>query len=89
MWTPLEGCFRKVFIASFRGRSRTPANSKMKFFMTGVNGFQPLTFVPKGSILDVAGVLNQPLTSNNEKKAFLGIFVTYFKVTKQPGQCFI
>ena len=86
MWTPLEGCFRKVFSASFKGGSRTPANSKIKFFMTVANGFQPLTFVTKGSTLDVAGVLNPPLTSNNNKKMFLGIFVTYFKFMKQLEQ---
>ena len=86
MWTLLEGCFHKVFSASFKGGSRIPANSKMKFFMIVVNVFQPLTFAGKGSVLDVAGVLNPPLTSSNKKKMFLGIFVTYFKLMKQHEQ---
>ena len=71
MWTTLEGCFCKVFSASFKGGSRTHANSKMKFFMTVENCLQPLTFVTK---------------SNKKKKMFLGIFVTYFKLMKQPEQ---
>ena len=37
------------------------AISKMKFFVTFVNGFQLLTNVTKKSILDITGVLDPPL----------------------------
>ena len=48
---------------SSRGGSRTAATSKMKRFVIIVNGFQPLTIIPNGSILDVAAVLDPPLSS--------------------------
>ena len=43
---------------SFRGGSRTAATSKMERFMIIVNGWKPLTIITKGSILDVAVVLD-------------------------------
>ena len=46
-----------------RGVSRTTAKSKMEFFVTKVNDFQPLTFVTKSSILDFAIVLDMPLST--------------------------
>ena len=45
----------------YRGGSRTAATSKMELFVIIVNGFQPLTFITKCSILDVAAVLDPPL----------------------------
>ena len=45
-----------------RGGSRTAATSKMEFFVIIVNGFQPLTIIIKRSILDVAAVLDPPLS---------------------------
>ena len=45
----------------FRDGSRTAATSKMDIFVIIVNGFQPLTVITKGSILDVAAVLDPPL----------------------------
>ena len=48
-------------MSKLRGVSRTPATSKMKFFVTLVNGFQPLINVTKNSMLDVAGILETPL----------------------------
>ena len=47
---------------SFRGGSRTAATSKMERFVIIVNGFQPLTIITKCSILDVAAVLDPPLS---------------------------
>ena len=46
---------------SIRGRSRAVAISKTEHFVIIVNGFQPLTIVTKGSILDVAAALDPPL----------------------------
>ena len=46
---------------SFRGWSRAAATSKMECFVIIVNGFQPLTFMTKHSILDVAAALDPPL----------------------------
>ena len=45
-----------------RGGSRTAATSKMELFVIIVNGCQPLTIITKCSILDVAAVLDPPLT---------------------------
>ena len=47
---------------SQRGGSRTAATSKMELFVIIVNGFQPLTIMTKCSILDVATVLDLPLS---------------------------
>ena len=49
--------------SSSRGGSRTAAASKMERFVIIVNSFQPLTIITKGSILDVAAVLDPPLTT--------------------------
>ena len=51
---------------SIRGGSRTAAASKMERFVIIVNGFQPLTIITKRSILDVAAVLDPPLSINSE-----------------------
>ena len=48
-------------MSKLRDGPRTPATSKMKFFVTLVNGFQPLTNVTTNSMLDLAGVLETPL----------------------------
>ena len=44
-----------------RGGSRAAATSKVERFVIIVNGLQPLTIIPKRSILDVAAVLHLPL----------------------------
>ena len=54
---------RKQLGITSRGRSRTAATKKIKLFVIIVNGFQPLTIITKSSILDVAVVLDPPLTS--------------------------
>ena len=48
------------------GESRAVATSKMECFMIIVNGFQLLTIITKHSILDVAAVLDPPLSTNND-----------------------
>ena len=45
------------------GVSRTAATSKIERFVIIVNGWKPLTIITKRSILDVAAVLDPPLTS--------------------------
>ena len=50
------------FVNSLRGGSRTVATSKMERFVIIVNGFQPLTIITKQSILDVAVVLDPPVS---------------------------
>ena len=45
-----------------RGGSRVAAISKMERFVKIVNGCKPLTIITKRSILDVAAVLDPPLT---------------------------
>ena len=52
-----------------RSGSRTAATSKMEHFVIIFNGWKPLTIITKGSILDVAAVLDPPL--------FLTYLVTY------------
>ena len=51
-----------MFFSSIDG-SRTAATTKMERFVIIVNGFQPLTIITKRSILDVAAVLDPPLSS--------------------------
>ena len=54
---------------SFRGGCRTAATSKMEHFLIIVNGQKPSTVITKCSILDVAAVLDPPLSktcSNNK-----------------------
>ena len=46
-----------------QGGSRTAASSKMELFVIIVNGFQPLSIITKCSMLDVAAVLDPPLTN--------------------------
>ena len=50
----------QIFIC--RARTRTAATSKVELFVIIVNGFQPLTIITKSSTLDVAAVLDPPLT---------------------------
>ena len=62
--TPLHMIFSKTnaYVKS-KGESRTAATSKMERFAIINNGFQPLTIIPKCSILDVAAVLDLHLKS--------------------------
>ena len=46
------------------GGSRTAATSKKERFVIIVNGWKPLTIITKYSILDVASVLDPPLTTH-------------------------
>ena len=48
-----------------RGESRNAATSKMERFVVIVNGFYPLTIITKGSILDVAAVLDPSLQTTS------------------------
>ena len=64
---PLHACaYQRVRIVSFRGGSRTAATSKMECLVIIVNGFQPLTAMTKRSILDVAAVLDPPLSFSEQ-----------------------
>ena len=51
-----------IFSVTYRGGSRTAATSTMVLFVKIVNGFQLLTISIKRFILDVAPVLDPPLT---------------------------
>ena len=53
--------YRRGF-KSIRGGSRAAATSKMERFVIIVNGWKPLTIITKRSILDVAAVLDPPLS---------------------------
>ena len=64
---------------SFRGGSKTAAITKTEHFVIIVNSWKPLTIITKRSILDVAAVLDPPLSfaSNGfQQYAFLSIFPT-------------
>ena len=52
----------KITLVMIRGGSRAAATSKMERFVIIVNGFQPLTIITKQSILDVAVVLDPPVS---------------------------
>ena len=45
-----------------RVKPRTAATSKMELFVIIVNGWKPLIIITKSIILDVAAVLDPPLT---------------------------
>ena len=47
---------------SIRGGSRAAATSKMERFMIIVNGWKQSTIIRKSSLLDVAAVLDPPLS---------------------------
>ena len=52
----------KNLVQTIRGGSRTAATSKMEHFVIIVNDWKPLTIITKSSMLDVAAVLDPPLT---------------------------
>ena len=54
----------KLLDAAIKGGSRIAATSKMERFVIIANRFQPLTIITKRSILDVAAILDPPLTSD-------------------------
>ena len=47
---------------SIRGGPRTAATSNLELFVIIVSGWKPLTIITKSSILEVATVLDPPLT---------------------------
>ena len=53
---------RLISVPIIRGGSRAAASSKMECFVIIVNGWKPLTIIAKCCILDVAAVLDPPLT---------------------------
>ena len=55
--------FHAVIVKSNRGGYRTAATSKVKFFVLIVNGFHLLAIITKSSTLDVAAVLDLPLSN--------------------------
>ena len=64
----------------FRGRSRAAATSKMERFVIIVNG-QPLTFITKRSILDVAAALDPSLVLLTSSCKWLNLVVFLSKIT--------
>ena len=61
-WVSISGLFsRFTCLGIYRDGCRTAATSKMKRFVTIVNGWKPLTIIKKRSVLDVAAVLDPPL----------------------------
>ena len=55
-----------MLVCIARGGSRTAATSKMERIVIIVNRFQPLTIITKCSILDVAAVLDPPLSLSTQ-----------------------
>ena len=45
-----------------KSRSRAAATSKVEIFVIIINGWKPLTMITKSSTLDVAAVLDPPLS---------------------------
>ena len=60
---------------SIRCGSRTAATSKMEHFVIKVNGWKPLTIITKSSILDVAAILDPPLSMHDFTINFLRAFL--------------
>ena len=69
-------------LLSTRGGSRTAATSKMECFLIIVDGWKPLTIITKHPILDVAAVLDPPLTTFSCLEAVLIISSRVWKVEK-------
>ena len=59
--------------SSCKGGSSTAATSKVELFVIIVNDWKPLTFITKISTLDVAAVLDPPLSWH----AMLALFLLY------------
>ena len=51
-----------------KGKSRTSAESRTKFYVTTVSGWESLDVAIKKSILAFKGVLDQPLLDNEMSK---------------------
>ena len=64
------------YLDSSRDVARAAARSKIEIFKIIVNGFHPFTIIKKCSILDVAAVLDPPLSSSYE--------TYYYKFSQQP-----
>ena len=64
-----------------RGRTRTAGTSKMEHVVIIVNGFQPLTIIKKGSILDVTAVLDPPLLGPLLFKIYVNGLLFFLKDT--------
>ena len=77
----LSFVFVLILMSKLRGVSRIPATSKMKVFVTLVNGFQQLTNVTNNSMLDVAGVLETSLIVTYIKVFIYQSFLTCKAVT--------
>ena len=60
-WSSFLGKHFSTFI-TIKGGFRTAATSRTERFVIIVNGWTPLTVITKRSILDVAAVLDPPLT---------------------------
>ena len=58
----ISGWTNILFIYRQSDGSRTPATSKIEFFVTLVNGWTSFSDVTQSSILDAAGVLVTPLS---------------------------
>ena len=58
--------FQRFDISLDRGVYRAKVKSKMKLFVTKLNGFQPLSFVKMSSILDFLVLLDTPLFWENQ-----------------------
>ena len=71
---------------SCRGESRTAKTSKMERFVTIVNGWKPLTIITKRSILDVAAVLDPPLSCKHHMYVEFTSCVHWKDLTELPWE---
>ena len=69
-----------------KGGSRTASKSKVERFVITVNGFKPLAFITKCSILDVAAVLDPHLVSLNILHCFQFFMLSYYIPVCQGGR---
>ena len=60
--TPIRAYFYTKVGDTIRGGSRAAATSKVELFVIIINRWKPLTIITKSSTLDVAAVLDRPLT---------------------------
>ena len=74
-----------IWRASIRGRSRTAATSKMEHFVIIVNGWKPLTIITKSSIVDIAAVLDPPLSIHLFRLCWNDHLVSYYSLIYRYG----
>ena len=80
-----EFVYTRCKICMRRGGSRITATFKMEHFVILVNGSKPLTVITKGSILNVAAVLDPPLHAYSNEGMVVKFIISVGQETKKES----